>query len=481
MRSPGLKTLLAAAAITLAAAAPAAADSIAYVKGGDVYLTTSDGARQYRVTDTGGYSTVSQADDGTLIATAGNRLRRIDPEQGVTHDFATPVSDDRPAGQRMFYGPYDATISPDGSKVAYGFYAYLSYFDYSCNCVKYKWKQGTAYTKPDRNTGWDDPYKWVTGWTGPSFLDNTWSLNGVGPGYPSDDVYVHNAETGAGNTWFSDRSAYSSLKDGEMSRDFKNMAFVGDTSNATGKFLQLYRATAAPTSGQVFRCNRFEQPTGEFSSPSFSPEGRRLAFADGDGIYVVGVGDGSDCAQLTPPSAPLIAGASSPDWGPADVPVPPAQEPDPTPTPDPVTDPTPVPSPAPSPSPGPGKTVPSPLPGPGKGTPAPTTKDGGIVVDRNDSAKPLPSAVLAVKAGKATRKGVTLTVTAPAAGKIAAAAALKGKAVLAGSAKAAGAGTVTLRLKPTKAGRKALKKGAKVTVTVTQGTAKATVKVKLAR
>ncbi len=43
-----ISTLLAGALVAGALVAPAAAqaDSIAYVKGGDVWLTTSDGARQ---------------------------------------------------------------------------------------------------------------------------------------------------------------------------------------------------------------------------------------------------------------------------------------------------------------------------------------------------------------------------------------------------------------------------------------------------
>ena len=42
-----------AALLTLVVAAPASADSIAYVKGGDVWLATPDGARQQQVTRSG--------------------------------------------------------------------------------------------------------------------------------------------------------------------------------------------------------------------------------------------------------------------------------------------------------------------------------------------------------------------------------------------------------------------------------------------
>ena len=66
------------AALTLIGAAPAAADSIAYIKDGNVWLSTSDGGRQYQVTPNGGYTDVSQADDGTTIGLNGVRLHRLD-------------------------------------------------------------------------------------------------------------------------------------------------------------------------------------------------------------------------------------------------------------------------------------------------------------------------------------------------------------------------------------------------------------------
>ena len=62
----------AAAAATLAAAAPAAhADSISYIKDGNVHLTTPDGARDHQVTYAGGYAYASQADDGRILALHG--------------------------------------------------------------------------------------------------------------------------------------------------------------------------------------------------------------------------------------------------------------------------------------------------------------------------------------------------------------------------------------------------------------------------
>ena len=103
------------AVFALLVAAPAAlADSIAYIKDGDVWLSTGDGSRQYRVTTTGRYADVSQADDGTMIALTGVRLHRLDRKGNVLADFDTPVSDTRPAPAKTFYGPFDPAISPDG-------------------------------------------------------------------------------------------------------------------------------------------------------------------------------------------------------------------------------------------------------------------------------------------------------------------------------------------------------------------------------
>jgi hypothetical protein len=81
---------LAAAAVCAAAAVPAvaAADSLVYVKDGNVFLSAADGSAAKQVTTDGGYESPSQADDGTIVAgrrTEENgrtprRLHRVDRE-----------------------------------------------------------------------------------------------------------------------------------------------------------------------------------------------------------------------------------------------------------------------------------------------------------------------------------------------------------------------------------------------------------------
>ena len=62
-------------------AASRPADSISYVKDGNVWLSTPDGARQVQVTTAGGYTYASQADDGTLVALVGQRLQKLSPQR----------------------------------------------------------------------------------------------------------------------------------------------------------------------------------------------------------------------------------------------------------------------------------------------------------------------------------------------------------------------------------------------------------------
>ncbi|MGZ8634512.1 MAG: hypothetical protein ACXWZZ_11765, partial [Solirubrobacteraceae bacterium] len=72
-----LTALVVAAAAVVALAATASADSIVYVKDGNVWLTSPDAARQYQVTFDGGYSSPSQADDGTIVALRARQFVRM--------------------------------------------------------------------------------------------------------------------------------------------------------------------------------------------------------------------------------------------------------------------------------------------------------------------------------------------------------------------------------------------------------------------
>src|SRR3954452_3627599 len=169
---------LAAGAVALCAlaiAAPAAnADSIAYDRDANFSLPPAAGPRRFQVTSDGGYSDVSQADDGTMIGLHGLNLRKLDRQGNVLADFATPVSDARPAPAKTFYGPYDPAISPDGSKVAYTYYYMTQSQNGTCfppTCVTTINEGGTGYSHSDRMTGWDEPgLRKHSGWRFPMWV-----------------------------------------------------------------------------------------------------------------------------------------------------------------------------------------------------------------------------------------------------------------------------------------------------------------------
>jgi WD40 repeat protein len=341
MFSPSPRKLLVAAAalIALAVCAPAAsADSIAYVKDGDIYLSTSDGSRQYRVTATGGYSDVSQADDGTMIGLHGVRLHRLNRQGRVLADFDTPVSDTRPAPSKQFYGPFDPAISPDGRKVAYTFYWMTQSQSPTCfppECVVGINEGGTGYSWADRQTGWDDPSLGKhTGWRNPSWVDNDTVMISDPTHMPNYDVILDTISDGdTGNLvhgWFSDMSdGNPHTSGGDISRDRHKLAFATGENDTTltvfsvSTFPTTFKDGDAPVSTRPTACYRYSGPAGSYSTPTFSPDGGKLAWSEDNGIKIVTVPSFAGGCTMTgaTPNAPLvIPGAKNPDWGPAAVP-----------------------------------------------------------------------------------------------------------------------------------------------------------------
>src|SRR3954466_10265940 len=157
-----LRTLAAALVLALAAAAPAAADSIAYVQNGDIWLSTPAGSRRVQVTRTGTYYSVSQADDGTLAALVpGEKIQKLSRDGRVLAEFLTPISDGAAqAGPiNQFHGPFNPQISPDGSKIAYEWFNDSYGTQPGCSettipsCSTYSQRHGVAISYADRYTG----------------------------------------------------------------------------------------------------------------------------------------------------------------------------------------------------------------------------------------------------------------------------------------------------------------------------------------
>lgn len=443
MSSPSRLLALVTAVFALLVAAPAAfADSIAYIKGGDVWLSTGDGSRQHRVTTTGRYADVSQADDGTMIALTGVRLHRLDRQGTVLADFDTPVSDTRPAPAKTFYGPFDPAISPDGTKVAYTFHYMTQSQNPGCfppTCFVGINEGGTGYSWADRQTGWDDPALGKhTGWRNPVWIDEDTTMLSDPTHMPNYDVILDTISDGdSGNLvhgWFSDTAEGNPhTSGGDITRDRAKMAFATGENDSTltvyavPQFPTTFRDGDAPVSARPNICYRYSGPVGKYSTPTFSPDGGRLAWAEDDGIKIVSVPSFAGGCTLdgATPSAPLvIPGGSQPDWGPADVPT-----------------------------------------------------GGGNGLGGSLKAKGVKT-----KLGTALRKGFAVKVTVPSAGRVKATATDRGLKVASGSKRVkAGKGTVKLRF--SRGARNALDnaRSVKLRVKVSFKTMSSTVTLKLTR
>lgn len=442
-------TALATVTLALVCAAPAAADSIAYIKDGNVWLASPDGSRQQQVTSSGGYSYVSQADTGVMIALAPNeRLHKLSRTGQVLADFPTMVSDGLPTPGPVskFHGPFEPAISPDGSKVAYEWFNDSYENDPSCTassvppCYVYSSRQGVGITHSDRLTG-PEEFGLLTGWIYPHWMAEDRLLRSESGTILNDDAVFNAVGPGKGDDeldhWMYDQIG-SGVTDVELSRDLQvAVGLAGDSDQA----LRVYHPTVDPYNAPdwnhspfaqgnvpvVEPCYEFTGPVGgHFEGPSLSPDGRSLAYGVGDGIWVASLPDLSGGCQMGTDAGKLVLpGARHADWGPADIP------------------------PASAYAPGPGAGSGS---GPGGGS------GGGA----------LAISARATSIRTALRKGLVVRVKTGAPGRVSATA-LLGKAKLGKGATSAGAaGTAKVKLRFSRAGARKLRgrRGAKLTLKV---------------
>lgn len=462
MRKLPLSALLAASALGVGAA-PAAADSIAYVKDGSVWLSTGDGSRQYQVTDGGGYSAVSQSDDGRLAALHGDRIAYLDQQGNVLADIQTPVSTTNDP-TRSFQGPFDPVISPDGKRIAYTYYYQYTGYDPYCNpstgCYLKRLYQGVAYTHPTRLTAWDEPgMRRQSGWIHPFWVGNDRTFHTDASIAPNEDMIMNEpdkSEADGFTRWFAHPTA-KGWKDSDMTRSQKKLAgVVGEGSDLIWfAYVQGLPVHGGATNYPTQCPYEINSPKGKFEAVSWSPDGEVLAYSDGAGINTVVIPEFGatygDCGTPKDDTKLIIPGGASPSFGPANVP--PARTFPPTK----------------GGGPGPGQTDPGSQKGPngqdgsggqngsGGNTPQPTTPSG-IVVGGAPGAK--------LKLGSVLAKGLPVTVPVESPGTLTVTVKAKGKTVGTGTSKVKSAGTKSLKVSFTKAARKSLGKTKSTTFTV---------------
>ena len=89
--APHMRLLPITFLLTLALAAPAAADSIVFIKDANVWVAEPDGSAGRALTTDGipqlPYASPSQADDGTVLAARGTRIHKLDRHGRLLRSF----------------------------------------------------------------------------------------------------------------------------------------------------------------------------------------------------------------------------------------------------------------------------------------------------------------------------------------------------------------------------------------------------------
>jgi hypothetical protein len=301
----------------------AAADSIVYVKDGNVWLTAPDGSRQTAVTTDGTaelpYLTPSQADNGTIAAARGTKIVLLQQNGEVIRELDPPPLVDS-TSHTIDGVPVFVAISPDATKVAYSFVGYGCPVWTECMARATSGVTDATQVVPASRYGqvtygnpqWVSPNRLMV-FGGFLHQVNLWDL-----GQP--DAFH----------WFDDKDWAGSenstdLGDGDLSRDGRIWAGIRGYDDAgSGRFRQLiwFKTSGNPSADApppVPEDLCISDPAAGTSSPTIAPGGDTLAFERLDGIWLVrGVTtDQSRCTEAQ--EVPLIPGGSEPDWGPADV------------------------------------------------------------------------------------------------------------------------------------------------------------------
>ena len=422
-----MRVLPLALLLVLVAAAPAAADSLVYVKDSNVWSARPDGSEQRRLTTDGTpqdpYSSPSQADDGTIVAVRGTRLHKLDP-QGRPAGALKSLLTDKP-GSIGAVGPFDARISPDGRSIASWLGIMGGWYDYATN----RWYNDPQSAVVFQDAGDGHPTGSTMFFEEPSWLADSqhvllWdSMNGGVPQvYQGEAGADHNHVTG----WFhdydtQDDGVWFPLGAGELNRAGNRLAAL----RAGGTMGEGYMARGTHNGIVIFDVAGFDRaPTrwpcwinddagGELTPPSWGPDGDSLAWSAPDGIWTAELNGSCDKATVKL----VIPGGREPDWGPAK----PAQAQ--------------------------GGGSPQPPTGPGTGAPA-------------DNVKVRVAGSVARRA--LLRRGLVITADCRAACKVQAVAKARGRRVA--EARASGTGKVRATLKPR---RRAIAGARKLAVTVT--------------
>jgi hypothetical protein len=295
---------LAAAALGVGAlvvpAAPAAATTLAFVKGGAVWVSAADGSQSREVGT--GLSSPALGDDGTVYALAGGDQVAVLPP-GAPRRSSIPVTGT---------GDDELAVSPNGDELAWR--------DVQQGLGNLEDGVTVQRVADGRRTN-------VLGDSAPVWFSNSEMTMG-GPN--GGDLYsaATNAETPA--VWPAEyTTAYdTSIYLYAIDRADNRGAGVMDITTGGGPPASDPKAhtlvvfpvsDAAPTvaTGQFCVIDGSQADPIEVSNVTWSPDGNTLAWQEPDGIHAVSIPSTSSCTTIPAPHL-VVAGGSDPSWGPSD-------------------------------------------------------------------------------------------------------------------------------------------------------------------
>jgi hypothetical protein len=299
-----------------ATATPAMGDSLAFIRDNNVWLANPDGSGQYQVTldGTAGspYETPSQADNGTVVAirqTPGQRrqIYRMTQNGGLLN---APINTPAPGT-----GAIDGKVSPNGALVAYWFVTTVN--DPLCPfCVNVSNRALLSHS--DRFTNYNEVGTPNTGgW--PSWIGDDTIVIGNG----SATQWYYRLGMSEAAEWFADSDFvtenFQTLLDAEAAPTGDRLAVVRGNNQETILLLKMNGPPPNKPTIANATCNALTGPAGKFVDPTWSTDGRLLAWQEDNGVWTMPVpADLGDCAGFGTPAL-RIPGARNPDLSPAPI------------------------------------------------------------------------------------------------------------------------------------------------------------------
>lgn len=461
-------TLLAGVALACACGGSAAqAASVAYVDDREVWLSSLDGAAKVRLSaGEAQWLDVAQADGGRVIGVRNepgkiaqlSRFTIWEPDGSIAHEGPLPYRSAWAASSLAT--PLSVDLTADGRAVVFGYSSLTHGFPVGTlaeGFIVMPWNNGLINTELTRS-----------GREWPTIVSNRVVATS------GSSVQLQNAEPGVPYTenftpWFTlGLPGGAQLQRADVAANASAIAWEIDSGSGptTTGAIDVAPLAGGLTAEPGYAAGCRLPTAGSGREVSLSQDGSRLAWRDGGGVKVAGIPvfNGADACQLSAPPVVISATGSHPSIGGADAAAIAAAR-------------------AGAAGGGGGGGAASP---PGGGAPGSGGSSGAA------ASAALGVAVPARPTAAALRTGLAVTVTAPGAGLVTVTlsvprAALgrrtgpKSVVIARGSARAARAGRLTVRLKATKQARPRLRRlrGKTGTLKVTAGTRTVTKKVKL--